>query len=38
MSDDTKKLISGLPAQEDPLDIAATFTALLVLIGSMISI
>lgn len=37
MSDDRKKLISGLPAQKDPRDIAATFTALLVLIGSMIS-
>lgn len=37
MSDDTKKLICGLPAQGDPRDIAATFTALLVLIGSMIS-
>jgi len=37
MTDDTKKPISGLPAQEDPRNIVATFTALLVLIGSMIS-
>lgn len=38
MTDDTKQLISVLAAQEDPRNIVATFTALLVLIGSMISI